>query len=174
MKSEKHEMVFGVFRADCYTKFTGGDFSDMECVKFSFSKIIGFAIISGSFILKLPQIIKIVKSGSVEGLGVMPVYIECFNFAITAATSIHLGLPFSVYGETLTIIVQNMIIIMMIWSLNTKISLVQKVIFLAAYGGFCAVAFDGTQVPETVWAVGTSVNIFLNVTARTIQIIGTF
>ena len=103
-KGEKPATVYGIFTPECYVKFSAGDVSDMDCVKFSFSKLIGFLIITGSFILKVPQISKILSAGSADGVGILPLYLESFNFAITAATSIHLGLAFSVYGETLTII----------------------------------------------------------------------
>ena len=48
----------------------------MECVKFTISKGIGFAIVAGSSILKLPQIIKIVSGKSVAGLAAISYYIE--------------------------------------------------------------------------------------------------
>jgi mannose-P-dolichol utilization defect protein 1 len=48
----------------------------MECLKFTISKGIGIAIVAGSSILKLPQIIKIVSGKSVEGLSSISYYIE--------------------------------------------------------------------------------------------------
>ena len=69
-------MKYFIVREDCYEKFLKFDVSDMDCVKFTISKGIGFAIVVGSFIVKLPQIIKIVNSGSVEGLSTMTYYIE--------------------------------------------------------------------------------------------------
>jgi mannose-P-dolichol utilization defect protein 1 len=66
-----------VLREDCYDKFVNKqDFSDKECIKFTLSKTIGFAIIVGSAIVKLPQIIKIVVNGSVKGISSISYYIE--------------------------------------------------------------------------------------------------
>ena len=46
---------YWIFREDCFEKFFDKqDFSDQSCLKFSFSKLIGYAIITGSTILKLP------------------------------------------------------------------------------------------------------------------------
>lgn len=69
-------MKFFIFREDCFDKFTSNDFTDQECLKVTISKGIGFAIVAGSSILKLPQIIKIVSSGSVDGLAAMSQYLE--------------------------------------------------------------------------------------------------
>lgn len=45
---------FWVFREDCYDRFLALDISDAECIKFTASKGIGYAIILGSVILKVP------------------------------------------------------------------------------------------------------------------------
>ena len=59
-------MKYFIFREDCFDKFVNKkEFSDQDCLKFTLSKAIGFAIIVGSAIVKLPQIIKIVSNGSV-------------------------------------------------------------------------------------------------------------
>ena len=49
---------FLIFREDCYEAFfTRFDFtSDPTCVKFTLSKTIGYAIVGGSTIYKVPQI----------------------------------------------------------------------------------------------------------------------
>jgi mannose-P-dolichol utilization defect protein 1 len=67
---------FFIFREDCFEKFLKYDISDMDCLKFTISKGLGLGIVAGSSILKLPQIIKIVSSGSVEGLAAISQYIE--------------------------------------------------------------------------------------------------
>jgi hypothetical protein len=46
-----------IFREDCFDKFvsdTVGFITDADCMKFTISKGIGFAIVAGSSILKLP------------------------------------------------------------------------------------------------------------------------
>ena len=70
----KPTLKWFIFREDCFDKFlVKQDFTDMECIKFTISKGIGLAIILGSSILKLPQILKIVSNKSVEGI----VHISC-------------------------------------------------------------------------------------------------
>ena len=70
-------MKFYIFREDCFDKFfVVNDFTDQECLKVTISKAIGFAIVAGSGILKVPQILKIVSNGSVVGLSAVSYYIE--------------------------------------------------------------------------------------------------
>lgn len=65
-----------IFKEHCIEKFLAFDLSDRECIRFTLSKSVGFAIIGGSGILKIPQILKIVGNKSVEGLSSMSNYIE--------------------------------------------------------------------------------------------------
>jgi hypothetical protein len=66
-----------VLREDCYDAFVNKlDFSNPDCIKFTLSKIVGYLIIAGSGILKVPQILKILKNQSVEGISKMMFYLE--------------------------------------------------------------------------------------------------
>jgi mannose-P-dolichol utilization defect protein 1 len=66
-----------IFREDCYNGFMEGKVLDIpDCLKFTISKALGYAIIGGSAILKLPQIIKILKNGSVHGISKFLFYSE--------------------------------------------------------------------------------------------------
>ena len=160
------QVVYGVFRQDCFESFTKGDFGDTECVKFTFSKAIGFAIITGAFILKVPQIMKILSSGSVEGISPFSYYTETLNYVNTAALSMHLGLAFSVYGETLIILAQNAIIILLLWSYQKKVSFLEKITFLAIVSGYSYVLFTGDLITEDMWAMVSSSSIGLNIVSR--------
>ena len=59
-----------LFREDCFEAFfTRFDFSsDPTCMQFFTSKLIGYLIIVGSIVYKVPQIAKILGSKSVKGL----------------------------------------------------------------------------------------------------------
>lgn len=54
--------------------------------------------------LKLPQIIKIVKSQCVFGISVFSYYMENLSSMNTAAQGKHIGLPLSSYGEPLVVV----------------------------------------------------------------------
>ena len=55
--------------------------ANMKCISALFSKLIGFVIIGASFILKVPQIINILKGG-IEGLSLMMFFLEFIIFSV--------------------------------------------------------------------------------------------
>jgi len=61
-------------------------------------------------------------------------------------------LAFSVYGETLIIIVQNVMIIFLIWNYNTEIGFVHKTFIFGAMGAYIFALFSGSvEIPEETW-----------------------
>jgi uncharacterized protein with PQ loop repeat len=77
LKEPVKALKWFVFREDCFdTFFTHKDFMNAECIKFSISKLLGYLIIAGAFIIKVPQIIKIFKKKSVAGISKYLFYIE--------------------------------------------------------------------------------------------------
>ena len=124
--------------------------------------------------MKVPQIIKILQSGSVEGISALSYYVETINFLATAALSIHLGLDFWVYGETFVITVQNLIIILMIWSMDKKISVLEKGVFVITTTGVAYLMFEASMMTEDMWALVSSSSILLNMSARVPQILQNF
>ena len=119
---EKVPLKYGVFSQECFDKLSSKgvlDFvQDKDCIIFSLSKAVGYAIVAGSIGVKLPQIIKILSKSSVEGINPVSYYTETLTYINTAAYAIHIGLQFSVYGENVFTAVQNLIIIMLIWQLS--------------------------------------------------------
>ena len=161
--ADNSTMILYVFREDCYNKFIAYDFSDQECLKVTISKAIGLAIVVGSGILKLPQIIKILSSGSVEGIAAMSQYLETMIFMQTAGQAMKQNIPFSVYGESLIIMCQNFIIIALIWQFNKDIGIVEK--FTAAlFGlGYAYLLFlEPSMIPEDMWQLISSSNSILS------------
>ena len=71
-----------IFREDCYAAFFERfDFvSDPTCVKFSFSKLLGYSIVAGATIYKVPQIQKLLSSKSAKGVSSVSYYFETIGF----------------------------------------------------------------------------------------------
>jgi mannose-P-dolichol utilization defect 1 len=91
------------------------DFSSHpECVSLAISKALGIGIISAASIVKVPQIIKLVKSQSSEGLSFTSYLLETASFVITLAYNMRNGFPFSTYGETALIAIQDVVISVLI------------------------------------------------------------
>jgi mannose-P-dolichol utilization defect 1 len=86
------------------------DLSSTECVKLAVSKGLGIGIIGASSIVKVPQLIKLLNSQSAEGLSFLSYLLESGAYLIGLAYNARNGFPFSTYGETALILVQNIAI----------------------------------------------------------------
>jgi mannose-P-dolichol utilization defect 1 len=91
-----------------------------ECASLAISKALGFVIIGASSIVKVPQILKLVSSGSAEGISFTSYLLETASFLITLAYNIRNGNPFSTYGETVLILVQDVVISVLILQYSKK------------------------------------------------------
>ena len=143
-------LTFFVFRDDCYERFMALDI-DPDCAKFTIAKVLGYCIILGSTILKVPQIMKILVARSAEGLSAMSIYIETINYFGTIGNSVRLGLPFSVYGESVFIQSQNLMIILLIWNYNKGIYMLEKLVFCSIAFGISFILFEGSLMTPQAW-----------------------
>ena len=116
----KEDPVYGVFRSDCFSR---GEFlsNENKCLEYTALKVIGYSIIVASFMTKIPQIAKILKNGSVEGLSRLSAYTELIAYFSTVAYARHLGLGLSVYGETILMSVQNFAVVLALYHYDTKV-----------------------------------------------------
>lgn len=70
------------------------------------SRVLGLGIVAGSTMVKLPQVLAVVRAKSAEGLSPLSFELETLGLAIAATYGILHNLAFSAYGES---IVSNMI-----------------------------------------------------------------
>ncbi|CAM9624581.1 unnamed protein product [Heterosigma akashiwo] len=92
-----------------------GDIFNKECGMILVSKLLGLAMIAGSVLLKVPQIQNIVSSGSVEGLAPMSFYSEVLLFVFSVIYNFQMGFPISSYGESISVLIQNIILVFLVW-----------------------------------------------------------
>ncbi|KAG5181830.1 hypothetical protein JKP88DRAFT_270011 [Tribonema minus] len=117
---DEQALVWGLFTKDCYmTMVEQGDVGNVECLKAVGAKALGYAMIAASFAIKAPQIAKIVGSKSVVGLSPSAFYSETVAYIINAMYHIARGSPLSAYGEVLTILVQNLVLVVLLWAYMT-------------------------------------------------------
>lgn len=83
---------------------------DVPCVKHCISKALSLGIIVGSGILKVPQIIAILRSGTVKGLSPASFYLETLSYLATIVYNVIHEKPFMTYGEAIIIFIQNIIL----------------------------------------------------------------
>ncbi len=139
------------------------------------SKLIGFAIIAGSAILKVPQIIKILQRRSVEGIAKSLFYLETLTLLHASTYSIRYGIPFSVYGESLIILAQNLLIVLLFWVYSKTISAGEKVILFTFFTAHAYLLFSGSRfLDDHHWALVQQSNMGLMVASRIPQILTNF
>ncbi|EDN93440.1 hypothetical protein SS1G_09306 [Sclerotinia sclerotiorum 1980 UF-70] len=95
----------------CYkTLLLDIDPSHTECLKLGISKGLGVGIIAASSIVKIPQLLKLISSKSSSGISFLSYLLETSAYLISLAYNYRSEFPFSTYGETALIMVQNVVI----------------------------------------------------------------
>lgn len=97
------------------TFFMEFNFFDVPCLKITISKVLGYAIILGSAIVKLPQIINLMKAKSAVGLSLNALLAEVVAVTFTMAYSVHKEFPFSAWGECFFMSIQNTILVFLVF-----------------------------------------------------------
>nr|XP_034360076.1 mannose-P-dolichol utilization defect 1 protein isoform X3 [Arvicanthis niloticus] len=87
----------------CYDQlFVQWDLLHVPCLKILLSKGLGLGIVAGSLLVKLPQIFKLLRAKSAEGLSLQSVMLELVALTGTVVYSITNNFPFSCSRQPLT------------------------------------------------------------------------
>lgn len=133
----------------CYeTLLLDVDLAHAECRNLAISKGLGIGIVAASSIVKVPQILKLVRSRSAEGVSFLSYLLETAAYTISLAYNIRNGFPFSTFGETALIAGQNVIISVLVLNYSGRASL--AAVFVAALAGAAAVLFAENIVDMTL------------------------
>jgi mannose-P-dolichol utilization defect protein 1 len=114
--SPSKKFVFLVVREDCVeTFFTRFDLLNVDCLKASISKALGFAIILGACVVKLPTVLKIRARGSVDSISAYALYQELLSNILATVWNVLAGNPFSSYGETIIVSLGSLAVTVLVW-----------------------------------------------------------
>ena len=78
-------------------------------------QVLGLGIIAGASFVKVPQILTLKASKSAEGLSALGFELENIGYTIHAAYGYILGLPFSTYGEAGIMLLQNTLLLGLVY-----------------------------------------------------------
>lgn len=149
---------------------------DYKCLFFLLAKGLGTTIFILSFTLKIPQIFTIVKNKSTEGLSKLSTYLDLISVFLQGLYCIHKGLPFTIYGEYLSLTLQNFVIMILYWyyqNKNNKISTneIRTGLFVVFMSIVCYISLrDKDFISETVWEFVGATNIPFTTISRFSQI----
>jgi mannose-P-dolichol utilization defect protein 1 len=106
------------------------------CVKLLISKLLGYAIILGAFGIKIPQIIKIQANKSVAGISMSMYLLETVGFLISSSYGYVNQFPFSTYGESLIILIQNYVVVYLMFHYTTGVNFNFLLLVISSLGFF--------------------------------------
>ena len=143
-----------------------------ECFKSYLAKVLGYLILLGSFALKLPQIVNIISTSKVDGLSPASFYGEVPLTITTVAYNVLKNNPFSSYGETCVILVQNIILVVLLWIYMKPSPTVVTVLSITTLFAFVAlVSFNLSAEYQYLLPL---VNVPIMVWTRIVQIVNNF
>lgn len=168
-KTVHQELLFGVITPQCFHAFvTDHDFFNISCLKMVISKLLGFAIITGSFVLKLPQILKIAAAKDATGLTPTSFYMEVVLFVSSTAYNVLRGYPISAWGENAVVLVQNIILVLLLWAYRTpKVPVQTRLLLVLAF--FTLAGGMLLTPPKYQWILA-SMGIPVSIAARIPQV----
>jgi len=153
----------------CYSVFfVQGDLLNLQCIKLAISTALGYAIVAGGAVVKLPQIWKIVIARSTKGINESSVLLEIVGLIISLSFSNSKGFPFSTYGEAVFISIQDLVIFFLMNYYANRMG--RFAVILALYVGVCSVLL-GDLVSPQMFQVLQSLTIPLFVSSRVPQIL---
>ncbi|XP_011501674.1 PREDICTED: mannose-P-dolichol utilization defect 1 protein homolog [Ceratosolen solmsi marchali] len=142
------------------------NFFHMECFKATLSKTLGLAIISGSVLVKLPQILKIFQNKSAQGINIISILLELFAITATAAYSFVNGFPFSSWGEAVFLALQTVTIACLVFYYCN--GLTKTTTFVFAYLSIIIAIGTGLTPIKVLWFAQT-LNIPIILLSKIIQ-----
>lgn len=83
------------------------DLTSTHCIRLSISKGLGLGIVVFGSIMKVPQILKIIRGRSACGVSLSMYVLEVLAYTISLAYAVRKRIPFSTYGENASLTVQS-------------------------------------------------------------------
>ncbi|KAI5821455.1 hypothetical protein BZA77DRAFT_256720 [Pyronema omphalodes] len=164
-----HEFGLSQLGETCYETIVQNlDISEAECTKLAISKAIGVAIVGLSTVVKVPQILKLVKSGSAKGVSFTSYALETTAYFITLAYNFRSGNPFSTYGEIALLAAQNVIISLLVLAYKGRLDVAALYTAVLATAGYSL--FNQELVTPEMMVMAQAATIPLGLMSKVPQI----
>ncbi|KAJ3634134.1 hypothetical protein MTP99_011041 [Tenebrio molitor] len=164
--------VLLVVTPHCYDNyFVEFNFFDGPCFSSTLSKGLGLGIILGSLLVKLPQILKIYKNKSGEGISLLSVSLDLTAISIYGSYSFLKQFPFSAWGDATFLAVQTVLVAVLV--LHYGGSTINAIVYLVTYLFITFVLISGLTPIDVLWSL-QGFNIFIVVSGKLTQAYGNF
>lgn len=134
------------------------------------AEVIGWLVIAGSCVRSLPQIVRIIKNKSVEGLSLLSFAAELAVYTVSVVYNVFFSYPFSTYGDLVMCWFQNILIILLMFVHGT-ISKPVKIMVSLGFIGLTVFLLSGSCSPSTLQALQASSVVVLALGGRVPQIV---
>jgi mannose-P-dolichol utilization defect protein 1 len=142
--------------------------SHPECTQLAVSKAVGIAIVSLSLVVKVPQLLKLLSSGSARGISFTSYALETIAYFITLAYNVRSGNPFSTFGEIAILAAQNVVIGLLVLYFRGKFNAASLYAAALAVGGYAL--FNEGLVDNDMMALVQAATIPLGLMSKVPQI----
>lgn len=131
-------------------------------------------MVAGGAILKLPQIVTVVRSGSARGLSLSSYVLDTAATAITVAYNLRNGFPWSTYGEMVFLLAQNAVLIFLITSYSSRPTVPRLVPLVLLFSTLAYALSSTSLVPPSTLAFLQTLTIPLALSSKLPQIVSNF
>ncbi|KAF2352267.1 PQ-loop repeat [Trinorchestia longiramus] len=142
------------------------NFTNVDCLKASISKCLGIGLIGGSMLVKVPQILKITRASSAEGINFTSSLLELIAIIASFSYNFVNGYPFSSWGDNAFLLLQTALIGALVLHYNGSSQ--RALLFLATIAATVAVLCSGNVPMQVLLALQAS-NIPIVFIAKMLQ-----
>ncbi|EFN54382.1 hypothetical protein CHLNCDRAFT_135683 [Chlorella variabilis] len=158
----------GIFGAMLLSSLFRGKLPPPDLTKALISKGLGYGILAGSTLVKVPQVLNVVRARSAAGLSPLAFELETLGLVIAVTYGFLMGLPISAFGETVALLFQNCGLLVLIYFYQRR-SLARTITLLSVLAGSGFVALSGTLSQAAITTL-YDCNNFILVASRVPQI----
>ena len=168
-------LILFVFTPECWNMVTNMDINGFmsDCASMVISKLLGYAIMLGAAMVKIPQISKIMSSKSSKGVSVLSIYIESIGYALTTSYFYRSKYAISTYGENPLVYIQNIVLLLLIYQVNKQLNLI-SILKIIIFVGLFGVMISPNIIPMDIMTKAYSSQVFILLAARLPQIFEIF
>eukprot|EP01017_Pseudomicrothorax_dubius_P034184 TRINITY_DN4655_c0_g1_i2.p1 TRINITY_DN4655_c0_g1~~TRINITY_DN4655_c0_g1_i2.p1 ORF type:complete len:273 (+),score=26.76 TRINITY_DN4655_c0_g1_i2:36-854(+) len=166
----KEKLIMFVMPEHCFDTLINKHQISKECFTITLSKGLGMGIILGSVLVKVPQIIKILKSKSADGIAVSSFYPEILMSLLGCGYNIHFNHPFSTYGESAFLFIQNLILVFICWYYSKEVTSIYEIVSVVLSTTLLISLIALDLIPGKVYTFTAFVSLGLLLFARIPQI----
>lgn len=122
---------------------------DRQCVQTIITKTLGYGIIFGSTLVKLPQVLKLLSARSGVGVSLFSVLLELVALTFTSSYSMAQRFPISAWGESLFLMLMTALVAFLI--IHYDLDRVRSNLFLATFLLSAYLLMSGIVPASMLW-----------------------